>query len=227
MIPEDVHDSGNRIRSMNGEPIVDTFLTALTAAQSVIAAPQVASRWEEASVLPQFSVRGLAGHLARAALTVDTYLDRPVPEGAVPISVAAYYAHLDRDLASPAQEAIRQRGEETAAGGQGSLLTLLDDVGARLASRLREEEGSRLLVVAGNAVMSLNQYLRTRIVELTVHSDDLALSAGLETPALPPDALHITIETLLKVARARHGELAVVRALARRERDTLQALRVF
>ena len=34
------------------------------------------------------------------------------------------------------------------------------------------------------------------------------------------------IETLLEVARLRHGDLAVLRALARRERDPVRALRV-
>ncbi len=49
----------------------------------------------------------------------------------------------------------------------------------------------------------------------------------LESPAFPPEALDITIDTLVAIARYRHGDLAVLLALSRRERDTLNALRVF
>jgi hypothetical protein len=41
-----------------------------------------------------------------------------------------------------------------------------------------------------------------------------------------PSALELAVEILMEVARIRHGGLAVVRALARRERDAVQALRV-
>jgi hypothetical protein len=60
-----------------------------------------------------------------------------------------------------------------------------------------------------------------------VHADDLAVSVGTDLPTLPPAALQIAISTLVDVARQRHGDLAVLRALSRRERDTLGALRVF
>jgi hypothetical protein len=35
------------------------------------------------------------------------------------------------------------------------------------------------------------------------------------------------ISTLVQIARLRHGDMAVLRALTRRERDLVQALRVF
>jgi len=49
-----------------------------------------------------------------------------------------------------------------------------------------------LLTVAGDSVMRLDDYLATRIVELTVHVDDLAVSVSLDSPVLPPAALGIT-----------------------------------
>ncbi len=66
----------------------------------------------------------------------------------------------------------------------------------------------------------------TRLVELTLHIDDLCVSVGVPTPQLPADGTGAAIETLVEVARLRHGDGAVLAALARRERDDGAALRV-
>lgn len=204
-----------------------TFLETINVVRPLIASQEVGARWIEESCLPQFSVGGLAGHLARAALTVDTYLERPAPESGTPISAPAYFANLDSDISSALNAGIRQRGEELAGRGQRELVMQLDDLITRLPERLEGEPHDRLVVVAGDEIMRLNEYLITRIVELTVHADDLATSVKLEPFALPATALNLTIDALVGVARYRHGDLAVVRALARRERDAIDALRVF
>jgi len=209
------------------ELIRRVFLQTIAATRPVIASLEVARRWDEPSALREFSVRGLAGHLVRAVLTVDSYLERPEPGDEAPISAATYYANLDPDISSPRNVAIRQRGEELADGGPERLITEFDQVVCRLEERLRHEPDDRLVTVAGDDTMRLNDYLATRIVELAVHVDDLALSVGLAPPALPAGALEITIDTLVDIARYRHGNLAVLRALSRHERDTANALRVF
>jgi hypothetical protein len=55
-------------------------------------------------------------------------------------------------------------------------------------------------------------------MELVVHGDDLAVSVGVPTPVFPPAATEITLDLLVRVAAWRHGPVALVRALARRER---------
>ena len=50
---------------------------------------------------------------------------------------------------------------------------------------------------------------------------------GVETPQLPIDAVDLAIDALVSTARHRHGDLNVLRALTRRERDEVNALRVF
>jgi hypothetical protein len=75
-------------------------------------------------------------------------------------------------------------------------------------------------------VIRLEDYLRTRLVELTLHVDDLCVSIGVPTPEMPAAATAAAIATLLDVARLRHGDMDVLRGLARRERDLAQALRV-
>jgi hypothetical protein len=64
-------------------------------------------------------------------------------------------------------------------------------------------------------------------VELVVHIDDLAGSVGLPTPDLPDLATDLVISCLAGVARRRHGDLEVVRALARHERAHSDVFPVF
>lgn len=73
--------------------------------------------------------------------------------------------------------------------------------------------------------MMLDDYLQTRCVELAVHTEDLALSV--DSPVrTPPSSLAIAVELLVAAARERHSDAAVLHALARRERDVGNALRV-
>jgi hypothetical protein len=74
--------------------------------------------------------------------------------------------------------------------------------------------------------MMLDEYLRTRVVELVVHADDLAASIGVELVPPQPATCRVAIDVLVDAARIRHGDMAVLRALARRERGPVEALRV-
>lgn len=73
------------------------------------------------------------------------------------------------------------------------------------------------VVDLGGWGLAVDDFLLTRVVELVLHADDLAVSAGVSTPELPAAASGATIELLVRVAAWRHGPIAVVRGLARRE----------
>jgi hypothetical protein len=203
------------------------FLATSCVARDLIAGSAIAAGWDGPSALERWSVAGLAGHLARATGSVIAYLDRPQP-AAEPISPAAYYsaATESSDLDSELHTAIRERGDAEAAEGHAALVSKLSDQIVTLSARLTDEPDDRVVQVFKDLVVTLNDYLRTRIVELTVHIDDLAASVGVPTPELPPGARTAAIETLVAVGAYRHGELAVLRALTRRERDEVHALRV-
>jgi hypothetical protein len=64
-------------------------------------------------------------------------------------------------------------------------------------------------------------------MELVVHADDLAASAGVSPPQPSPGAATVAMETLMATARATHGDLTVIRALARRERSSANVFPVF
>ena len=174
-------------------------------------------------------MRGLAGHLVRATGSVEAYLDRPAPPvGTVPISAAEYYAAAvdTLDLQSDLHVAVRAKGEAEAAEGYDALLERLGGLIGRLEERLGAEPRERLVRVFKDLVLTLDDYLVTRLIEQLVHADDLAVSVGVESPAPPAGAMDVTLGALLDIARWRHGDLAVLRAFARRERDAASALRV-
>lgn len=62
------------------------------------------------------------------------------------------------------------------------------------------------------------EYLTTRLVELVVHADDLAVSVGVDDPAPSEDACRAVAGVLAQTAALRDGGLDAVRALAPRER---------
>jgi hypothetical protein len=203
------------------------FLDAASTAVQLLERRELTERWQQDSVLPQFAVAALAGHLLRGMTTVEQYLDGPEPDGAG-ISADLYFHTVIRsaDIDDPAHQAIRGRGAEAAAGGPAALASEARAALGRLSPRLAEMGAGRRLRVAGGLVMTLDEYLCTRVVELVVHADDLAASLGVELAPPQPATCAIAIGVLVGVARIRHGDMAVLRALARRERDQVQALRV-
>jgi hypothetical protein len=66
--------------------------------------------------------------------------------------------------------------------------------------------------------LSLNDFLITRTMELTVHMYDPAVSVGLATPELPDAVFEPVFMLLARLAVRRHGQAAMLRALARAER---------
>ena len=213
---------------LTSREVRDAFLDTAEAASALLAAPEVARRWDDPSALRLMTVRALAGHLLRGAGTVEVYLDRPEPAGE-PLTAAAYYARAvpdSDDLTSRIHSAIRERGEDQAAGGPEHLAAEAAAVCRRLRERLAGEPLGRLVSVYQGIVILLDEYLLTRLIELTLHIDDLCLSVGLPTPELSEAARSAAIGTLVEVARLRHGDTAVLAALARRERDHVSALRV-
>ncbi|HVM07632.1 MAG TPA: maleylpyruvate isomerase N-terminal domain-containing protein [Acidimicrobiales bacterium] len=206
--------------------IRSAYLDAASVAAELIGRREAGERWGEESVLPEFPVRGLAGHLARSILQVEWFLDMPQPD-APPISAVQYYAELAGvdDVNSELNVGVRSRGEETAAGGWARLYLDVSNALDRLRSRLPEVDPATRVLAFGRS-LPIDEYLKTRLIELTVHTEDLALSVGVEPPELPEAATTLAIAVLVGVARARHGDAAVLHALTRRERDVVDALRV-
>jgi uncharacterized protein (TIGR03083 family) len=207
------------------------LLQAMDGAAPLLASAELRARWSAPSALAEWTVAGVAGHLARSARVVLDYLDAPVPGAdASPVPATAYYDAVLPPVFDPDDRVhvgIRARGEEAASAGPDAVAAWFAETRAALAARLAAEPTGRLLRVGSGVVMQLDDYLLTRLVELTVHSDDLAASIGVPTPAAAPAVSDAVLGYLVAVARHRHGDLSVLRGFTRRERDPGQALRVF
>src|SRR5579872_4496178 len=155
-------------------PSVPAFLEAAGQAAAVLSRPEVATHWEDDSALALFTVAALAGHLLRGMTVVEQYLVGPEPEGE-PMSAAAYFHVLgvSPDVTAPANEAIRARGAHSAAGGPAATAAEAASACERLPATLEAFDPTRRMRAVGGLVITLDHYLRTRIVELVVHSDDL------------------------------------------------------
>lgn len=165
------------------------------------------------------------GHLLRATTAVVTYLEQPSPRDA-PIAAPEYYATIlaTSDIDDPLHVGIRDRAYWESVRGPVALLSDWNDSVSALTDHLRSEPEQRTLSVAGDLVMFLDDYLVTRLVEAVVHSDDLAMGVRVATPIFPARAMELIFDHLLEVARLRHGDLAVLRAFTRKERDDIEAL---
>lgn len=215
---------------MSGErTVAELYVETAEVAVELLRDPAVAARWDEPSALAELSVGGLAEHLARQITHAVNILDEPVPDKA-PIKVFDHYvrsAWVTASLDDVTNKTIRQRHEDFAAEG---VDLFLSRVGQEL-----ETARTAVLDVPSDRVVNLpwtewslsyEDFLITRMLELVVHTDDLAASVDVTTPDLPPEAVHIVTGLLTRLAVHRHGPVAVLRALSRAERSpaTISAL---
>lgn len=145
--------------------------------------------------LGEWTLRELIGHTSRALSTVVAYLAQPAPLDVTVHSASEYL-----------EVVLRQRGDDAAiaARGRESAELLGDDVVGAVADlavasvEAVERAGLERLVAIGEPgaglSMRLDEYLRTRSFELTVHGIDIADAAGVAWA--PPsehliDALHL------------------------------------
>jgi uncharacterized protein (TIGR03083 family) len=199
----------------------DDFLSTARSAADLLREPAVAAAWSGPSALPKFTVGGLAGHLAYQILSAQQALTGPVPK--VPtITLLEHYGRvqwIDAGLDDEINVRIRDGGDELAGGGAVALAARVDAAVEHLTDDLAAAADRPVRIpLWGPWTMLLDDMLITRMMELAVHSDDLAVSVGIATPELPQSAVDTVIDLLSRLAVRRHGPTAVLRALSRAER---------
>lgn len=213
------------------ELVRDSFLATAAEARALVASRAAGAQWKEASAVERLSVGALAGHLSRSAFVVIGYLDasNPDPGAAELLTADQYFEQIvpAPEMSEELHAGVLARAEQEAADGQDALVARLDATLRDLDERLVIEPSERAVEVIGGLALPLDEYLVTRMVELVVHSDDLATSVGLETPGFDPLTMACVIGCMLAMVRRRHGDIAVVRGFARRERDLIDAIRAF
>ncbi|HEX5119319.1 MAG TPA: maleylpyruvate isomerase N-terminal domain-containing protein [Pseudonocardiaceae bacterium] len=202
--------------------VVDGYLAGAELAAELLRNPAVGHHWTEPSALPEYRISGLAGHLAIAVFHGLSVLDTPLPDGTAPVDAVVYYSRTKPGppLDAPLQQRIREVSQQQAGADQADLIGRVDATLAALHATVPTVPLDRL-VCFRDRVLPYGDWLLTRLVELAVHMDDLAVSLDIETPELPPPAADLVLTTLVRVAAVHHGPVAVLRALSRRERAVL------
>ncbi|WP_026924717.1 maleylpyruvate isomerase N-terminal domain-containing protein [Glycomyces arizonensis] len=212
-------------------PIRKQYLTAAQSALDLLRGPAVAAAWEAASALEGFTVGGLAAHLASQITSGAAALEADFG-GKDVIGVLDHYERaraswLEADVGNDYNTAIKDRGNAEAGAGPGEVAAAAEAALKTLHERLPGLGDGALGGVGRWAyATSLDDFLVTRIMELVVHADDLAVSVGVATPEFDADAFDTAAWVLTRLAARRHGQAALVRALARAERapDSITAL---
>ena len=167
----------------------------------------------DAPGLGEWSVRDLLGHTSRSLSTVETYLDvASADSGPVDLADAvAYYLAIAGALADTA--AVVQRGRAAGAA-------LGEDPMAALSALVWVPERVRAapataLVRTPFGTMTLEGYLPTRTLELTVHTCDLAAALGVSAD-VPQDAVADAFAVLGGLAAVQGTASAALLALTGR-----------
>ncbi|BCL13222.1 maleylpyruvate isomerase N-terminal domain-containing protein [Micromonospora sagamiensis] len=197
------------------------YLTAARTAVALIADPEVARCWAEPSALDGLRVGGLAAHLGVQVLRVPTVLDQPAPPGE-PLDLLTHFGRVPWVHADPDAEVnvfVRRIGAEMAEAGPEALLAQVTATLDGVAPAVADAPADRVVAVPpGGWGLTLDDYLVTRLLEIAVHCDDLAVSVGIDTPELPAEVIDPVLGLLTRLAVRRHGQPAVLRALSRAER---------
>jgi hypothetical protein len=218
------------------DEVAGAFREAAEAFGEIVARPEVGKAWGEPSALEGYSVGAVVAHVNAAIGWLGPLLDAPAEPDLRPTPPVDYLRFLhglkigsDGPDRHPLHDVLHAQFERAATRGWESNRDKFLGLVERLTARLEGESATRLLDLRPTAplVVRLGDFLRTRVLELVVHGDDLAVSAGLDAPPLPEGAAAVAIDVMLAVARAAHGDLAVVRALARRERASAAVFPVF
>jgi len=197
----------------------------------LVARPEVAAHWDEPSALELWSVRTLVGHAVGPLELIITDCERPEPATARLRGIVEYsrMARLEKreDLDLEGHHLIKGMAEDRAAKGRDHLLEEASGWLEELKWMLPAMDPTkhvylpRMPPVAGPlAMMVMN-----RTMELTVHMDDVAVSVGLPTQPIRPEAAAMALTVLMSVARRANGDLEVLRAMARAERAKPNATR--
>ena len=202
---------------------IDDYLHLAASAVDLLAHPAVAASWQRPSALAEFTVGGLAAHLALQVTRVPDVVRAPEPEGSEPpISIDEHYSRsrwVSSGLDSEANRGIRATADDKSAAGASGIAQESAAALAELQLILPGEAPDRPLFLpwAGWS-LRVGDFLHTRGLEILVHSDDLAVSVGIDTPDIPEETARIVIDTLVTMSLREHGVTPVLRTLSRRER---------
>ena len=212
---------------ISSQAVRQLVVEAVEASAELMSQPQVAAAWDEPSALQGMTVGALSAHLVRAAGATIAYLDRTppdrTPDQELLTSVTYFHAAVD----SPIHEQIKDVSSTEAEIGHEATAEQCRLLAEQLTTRLAGEPENRLIGALGGRMLTLDDFCRTRLIEVLLHLDDLAASVDLPRPETDPQGPAIVIEICMGIASHLHGDWGVLHALARGERSAGGVFPVF
>lgn len=206
------------------------LIEAATSVRDLVGSPEVGKVWDQPSALEGMTVGGLAAHIDGALRIMGVLLEQEVPDTDRIASPFEFFGDNRRVGASALDDerarGIAERAEAAAAEGQAAVVDRLTATIAWVDDTLAALPPQATMAThrVPDARARLDDYLRTRLIEVVVHGDDLACSVGVVWHP-PVAAVAEVIDLLVGMARERVGDLEVLRGLTREERAVPEALR--
>lgn len=149
--------------------------------------------WDRPTRCPPMTVKDLVAHMYRGTMRIEQMLDQE-PLNIEPEKDGETYFQFDRSTASP--QVVTQAQDEAAGFDDPAALVRAWDEGWSLALRRTREALADDPVLPGIfGAIRLSEFLRTRVVEVTVHHMDVDDALGRE-PHPDPGALEATGDVL-------------------------------
>ena len=215
---------------------VKAYLAAVDWLQVILGRAEVAAAWGEPSVIARYTVGGVAAHAVHGVVWLEQLLVDPEPVGSRPVSLAEFFGlnRVDHDVdpelpEDPFSASLLAAAEGFARTGIDTVRASLTASHDHLVGLLDEAPPSRAVAVirVSGGQVPLSDYLRTRVLEVVVHGDDLVCSVpALAGPEPPRASMAVSLDVCLELAQARVGGPAVLRGFTRRERALPDVLRV-
>jgi uncharacterized protein (TIGR03083 family) len=155
--------------------------------------------FDRPTVLPEWNVRQLVGHLVLVHSSLAVSLEQRTKEAALPIHefVTRYRRDVHMIMASTLEESAGLTGPEVLARLESSI----DDLAVKLTGNVQLSR----VIMTRRGPTTIEDYLATRIVEVVVHTDDLNRSLPEVRPAtLQRGALARCTRTLAGILAGRH-----------------------
>ena len=206
------------------------WVESAEAALALVEGPRVRTRWTEPSSLPLMTVGALAGHLLHSGVLMveEAFAIAEVPVGE-PFSAARMLSWAPLDEAHQVHDGVRAFAESQAVEGCDELVKRVN-VSLRLSVASLSVATPRTILAfpwTPSMSMTLSEFLRSRLLELVVHGDDLAHSVGIDGIPFGREVMDLVCHTGIDINLQRYGSVAVLRSLFRSDRTTLNALRTF
>ena len=196
------------------------FPIAGAVALDLIQRSEVCDQWRQPSALPKMSIGALACHLGRQVVLTAELL--PVPTEVPPLDSAdTHYQRAAWVTTTSPDDPPNDRSTDDTEAALGAA-ALRDRTAGALEEvrRLLTAGAARDVILIPWQGWSLRRgdFLLTRMLEIVVHADDLAISLDIPTPEFPAEVFTPVRDLLVRLAVNRHGQSAVISALTRSER---------